>query len=392
MTSSLQVPGAGARRATKQPPFIRALFVLLDRLQRGRLTITLPNGARAEFGGPAPGAHADIHILDWRMARAVMLRADIGLGEAYRDGWFETSDLTKLLMLATENAEALEPAFFGSRFATFFHRLLHACNLNSKRGARKNIAAHYDLSNPFYSLWLDPSMTYSSAYFAGNFEQELASAQQTKYAAILAALALRGRETVLEIGCGWGGFAEHLLRHTQAQLHGITLSKAQLDFARRRLRQHAGAERTAIALQDYRDTGGTFDRIVSIEMFEAVGERYWPDYFAALGRLLRPGGIAVVQTITIDDAVFEGYRRRTDFIQQYIFPGGMLPSRSAFIHAARCAGLKVSEMRAQNCAAIAALGFDDALRRLWRFYLCFCEAGFQAKRTDVVQFKIEHGG
>jgi cyclopropane-fatty-acyl-phospholipid synthase len=284
------------------------------------------------------------------------------------------------------------------------YRLKHLLNRNSKAGSRKNIHAHYDIGNPFYQLWLDPSMTYSSALFTDDSGDNLALAQAAKYQRILGQLALRPGDRVLEIGCGWGGFAEMAARGG-AHVTGLTLSTEQLAYAKQRLADAGLAGRTDLQLCDYRDSDGQYDAIASIEMFEAVGEAYWPSYFECIARNLKPGGRACVQTIVIADELFERYRKATDFIQQFIFPGGMLPSPSKFAQMAAAHGLRVSDefkfgldyaatLRAWRRAFHARLdqvrtqGFDDTFIRTWEFYLCYCEAAFRGHNTDVMHFTL----
>jgi cyclopropane-fatty-acyl-phospholipid synthase len=369
----------------------------LDGIACGSLDLTLPDGRRRQFAGPQPGPAADLEIRDWRMVSMLAATADIGLAEAYRDGLCDTRDLTALLTFGLLNEDALGRYFRGSRLRALVIRGLYWLDRNTRAGSRRNIAAHYDLGNAFYRLWLDESMTYSSALFAG--QDGLQPAQMRKYDRILDNLgSASGR--LLEIGCGWGGFAE-LAVQDGLKLTGLTLSPAQLAWAQQRVPQ------ADLRLQDYRDTQEQFDHLVSIEMFEAVGEQWWPTYFATVARALKPGGTAVIQSISIRDDLFAAYRHGTDFIQQYIFPGGMLPSRSAFRAAAEREGLQVTgefafgldyartlaEWRAAfeaNWSHIATLGFDETFRRLWRLYLSYCEAGFIAGNIDVVQFELAH--
>lgn len=376
----------------------RTVFGLLENLRHGLLEIRLPDGSCALFGEGEPGVTLQVH--DEAMFGRVLARGDIGLAEAYLDGQWDTPDITVLLGLFAHNREALQQAFYGSWRQLLAARLRHWLNRNSRAGSKRNIMAHYDLGNDFYRLWLDPSMSYSAAIFPASGPVSLEAAQAAKYARILDRLQARAGERVLEIGCGWGGFAEMAVGQG-LQLTGLTLSPAQLEWARRRV---PGAD---LRLQDYRDTREQFDHVVSIEMFEAVGQRWWPTYFATLARALGPGGKALVQSITIRDDLFASYRRSSDFIQQYIFPGGMLPSREVFRAEAARQGLVVRDEFAfgldyartlaewrqafeQNWPQIAKLGFDDTFRRLWRFYLCYCEAGFKAGSIDVVQFELAH--
>ena len=376
----------------------RNVFELLEKLSGGLLEIRLPDASRALFGDGESGVTLQVH--DEALFSQVLARGDIGLAEAYIDGHWDTSDLTGLLSLLARNREALAKAVYGSWRQLLAARLRHWVNRNSRAGSKRNIMAHYDLGNDFYRLWLDPSMSYSAAIFRAADADSLAAAQDAKYRRILERLQGRAGESVLEIGCGWGGFAE-MAENDGLHVTGLTLSPAQLEWAQRRVPQ------ADLRLQDYRDVQEQFEHIVSIEMFEAVGERWWPAYFGTIARALRPGGRAVVQSITIRDDLFPAYRRGTDFIQQYIFPGGMLPSRSAFRKAAARKGLQVTDEFAfgrdyartlahwrvafeANWPQIAALGFDEKFRRLWRLYLCYCEAGFLAGNIDVVQFELAH--
>lgn len=379
---------------TIQTEFLQSL----SRIRCGSLDLTLPDGSRHHFAGAGPGVDADLEVRDWRMVTRLVAAGDIGMTEAYRDGDCDTRDLTRLLTFALMNEEALDRYVYGSRLRAMVVRALYWFDRNTHKGARRNIAAHYDLGNDFYRLWLDDSMTYSSALFEGPGD-DLHRGQLRKYDRIIDRLAsTSGR--LLEIGCGWGGFAE-LAVADGLQLTGLTLSPAQLEWARKRVPQ------ADLRLQDYRDTQEKFDHVVSIEMFEAVGERWWPTYFSTVARALKPGGKAVIQSITLRDDLFPSYRRGTDFIQQYIFPGGMLPSRRVFRQAAARQGLQVTDEFAfgldyartlaawrasfeANWPQISQLGFDDTFRRLWRFYLCYCEAGFAAGNIDVVQFELAH--
>lgn len=389
---------------TALPRRARAALRLLDGLRGGALELTLPGGQRQRFGdGPR---QASMHVADWGVFDAVLARGDIGLAEAWIDGRCDSPDPAALLTLLAENRDALTRALYGSAWALLGARLRHAFNANTRAGSKRNILAHYDLGNDFYRLWLDPTMSYSSALYAGEADRPLATAQEAKNRRILAKLQARPGQRVLEIGCGWGGFAELAAREGLV-VHGITLSPAQLAYAQARMARAGLGDRVRLSLTDYRDLAGRYDHIASVEMFEAVGERWWPDWFAAVARNLAPGGRAVAQVITIRDDLFARYRKGTDFIQQMVFPGGMLPSAAAFTKQAHKAGLEVREAFAfgrdyartlaewaRNFEAawpqIARLGFDERFRRLWRFYLAYCEAGFAAGSTDVVQFELAH--
>jgi cyclopropane-fatty-acyl-phospholipid synthase len=374
------------------------VFRLLDKLAGGRLEIRLPDGSSRLFGNGEHGVTLNVH--DEAMFSQVLARGDIGLAEAYLDGHWDSTDITGVLTLLARNREVLKSAVYGSWRGLLAARWRHWLNANSKAGSKRNIMAHYDLGNDFYKLWLDSTMSYSSALYRAVDDGDLATAQHAKYRRILRRLHADAGQSVLEIGCGWGGFAE-LAVADGLQVTGLTLSPAQLEWASKRVPQ------ADLRLQDYRDTNEQFDHIVSIEMFEAVGERWWPTYFKTVAKALKPGGRAVIQSITIRDDLFADYRKGTDFIQQYVFPGGMLPSRAAFRAAAARQGLAVQgeyafgEDYARTLAEwrhafeakwpqIAALGFDEHFRRLWRMYLCYCEAGFLAGNIDVVHFELTH--
>lgn len=390
---------------TGLPHAARQLLHLLARLRVGTLDLQTPDGRMLRFGqGAAP--RAALHVSDWAWCAEVLRSGDVGLGEAYILGRWHSPDLPALLRLCLANREALESAVYGKVWGRWFYRLRHLWRRNSRSGSRRNILAHYDLGNDFYRLWLDGSMTYSSAWFEGRFEQSLAVAQRAKMKRALDELGVAPGGRVLEIGCGWGAMAEYAARRG-VQLTGVTLSPAQLAWAQERLACQGLSGRATLRLQDYRDIDdGPYDGIVSIEMFEAVGEAYWPQFFDTLRRQLRPGGRACVQSITIRDDLFPRYRSGTDFIQQYVFPGGLLPSPSVFRAAAQRAGLDVVRELAfgpdyaetlrrwrhafiRQEAAVRAQGFGSEFLRLWEFYLAYCEAAFDAGTTDVMQFTLE---
>jgi cyclopropane-fatty-acyl-phospholipid synthase len=370
----------------------------------GTLTFELPSGREIRIEGAAPGPEGRLIVRDFHFVSRVLASADIGFGEGFMAGEWDTPDLSALLEAFTLNFDHLEKLVQGNPFARAVNVVAHALNRNSRRGAQRNIHAHYDLGNAFYSRWLDPSMTYSSARFERP-GQPLGEAQHHKYATLARDIGLAPGRHVLEIGCGWGGFAEFAAREVGARVTGITISRAQHDFARKRLFDQGLAELADIRLMDYRDVEGKFDHVASIEMFEAVGEAYWPAYFAKLADVLSPGGRAGLQIITIRDELFRTYRARSDFMRKYIFPGGMLPSERRLREETERAGLewktiaRFGQNYADTLAAWAAsfesawdeirgLGFDERFRRLWRFYLSYCEAGFRAERTDVVQLSL----
>ena len=391
LESTLALTGNGRLRRDT-----RLVFELLEKIRGGLLEIRLPDGARFLFGEGEPGVTMQVN--DETVFARVLAKGDIGLAEAYLDGEWDSPDVTALLALLARNRDALRDAVYGSWRQLLAARLRHWFNRNSRAGSKRNIMAHYDLGNDFYRLWLDPSMSYSSALFDGTSDQPLQAAQDAKYRRILSRLAAEPGQRVLEIGCGWGGFAE-MATHDGLAVTGLTLSPAQLAWARQRVPS------ADLRLQDYRDTEERFDHVVSIEMFEAVGERWWPTYFRTVANALKPEGRAVIQSITIRDDLFATYRRGTDFIQQYIFPGGMLPSRAEFRAQAARQGLVVRDEYAfgvdyartlalwrdafdARWPQVAALGFDEPFRRLWRLYLSYCEAGFLAGNIDVVQFEL----
>jgi cyclopropane-fatty-acyl-phospholipid synthase len=385
------------------PASARLLLALLSRMDRGSLDLVTPDGERRTFGRAAArdDAHdrATLRLHDWSVARDVLWRGDVGFGQSYIDGRWDTPDIARLLTLLASNRRALDQAFHARGASALALRLAHRLNANTRRRAKRNILAHYDLGNAFYGLWLDGTMTYSSACFGGDFAQSLEAAQEAKYRRVLKSLALAPRAHILEVGCGWGGFAEVAAREGY-RVTGLSLSDAQTDYARARIARAGLADRVALRVQDYREERGVYDGIVSIEMIEAVGERWWPTYFETLARTLAPGGRACLQAITMADARFERYRRSTDFIQQHVFPGGMLPSPSRIVGCAGRAGLALAEAATfgldyaetltrwlaafdRREADVRAQGFDERFVRRWRFYLAYCIAGFASGLTDV---------
>jgi cyclopropane-fatty-acyl-phospholipid synthase len=370
----------------------------------GSLTFELPSGREILVRGGLPGPDGRLIVRDFRFVSRVLASADIGFGEGYMAGEWDTPDLSALLEAFTVNFDRLEKLIQGNLVMRAVNRIAHGFNRNTRRGARRNIHAHYDLGNAFYARWLDPSMTYSSARFERP-DQSLSDAQRHKYATLARAIGLEPGRHVLEIGCGWGGFAEFAAKEVGARVTALTISPAQHEFARQRLYDQGLAEKTEVRLMDYRDVEGQFDHVASIEMFEAVGEAYWPAYFAKVRDVLSPGGRAGLQIITIRDELFRAYRLRSDFLRKYIFPGGMLPSEGRLREEVDRAGLEwrtiarfgqnYAETLSQWAASfetawdeIRKLGFDERFRRLWHFYLSYCEAGFRAERTDVVQLSL----
>jgi cyclopropane-fatty-acyl-phospholipid synthase len=389
-----------APETRKAPALARSFLKLLEGLRVGTLEITTPFGETLQFRGTTAGPEATLHIRDWTACGQILRSGDIGVAEAYRDQKIDTPDLLALLLLALANQDVLEKAVNGSFWGTVLYRLKHLMNRNTRTGSKKNIHAHYDIGNPFYKLWLDSTMTYSSGLFLhGN--ESLEQSQVNKYDRLLDMLEVRRGDHLLEIGCGWGGLAERAAARG-CYVTGISLSQEQLAYARERMRGSSAEGRTHFRFLDYRDLEGRFDAIASIEMVEAVGQDYWPTYFRTLKKCLKPGGKVAVQSITIEDERFQSYSRGTDFIQQYIFPGGMLPSPEIMKTQLRHANLDLLDYHSfgldyartlrlwrenfeRELDAIRAQGFDEAFVRLWRFYLCYCEAGFLTGRTDVCQ-------
>jgi len=387
------------------PRSFRFGLSLLLKLKAGSLTVVLPDGRALRFTGDAPGPDARLEVRDYKMVRKVFAGGDVGFAEGYMDGLWTTPNLAAVLEVFSANLDHLDNVAAGGPVTRFFLTLLHRLRANTKQQARKNIEAHYDLGNDFYELWLDPSMTYSSARFAAP-RQSLEDAQREKYASLARMIDLKPGQSVLEIGCGWGGFAEYAAKEVGAKVTCLTLSPSQRDYALERMQINQLSDQVDIKLQDYRDEAGQYDRIASIEMFEAVGEEYWPTFFGKVRDCLKPGGKAGLQIITIRDDLFESYKRRTDFIQRYVFPGGVLPSCARLAEEFERAGLNRigTEMFALDYAEtlkawgerfraawdqIQPMGFDLRFRRMWEFYLAYCEAGFRTGRIDVGQFALQ---
>lgn len=409
-TSSMNSPSSGYQAEhgklslNHYPARARFVMKMLPSLQHGALLLELPDGQSARFGDHS--TPVTLRLKNWSMFDAVLKSGDIGFAETYIDGSWSTDDLTGLIALFIRNRQAIESLFHGKWWGRMLYRMRHLLNRNSRSGSRKNIHAHYDIGNDFYRLWLDPSMTYSSALFGKGQDSSLQQGQEAKYRRILAQLAVKPGEQILEIGCGWGGFAEIAAGVGGARVRGLTLSGAQLQYARQRLDDAGLADRAELLLMDYRDNNGCYDAIASIEMFEAVGEEYWPAYFECIARNLKENGRACIQTIVIADELFENYRKGTDFIQQYIFPGGMLPSPSAFRSAAEKHGLCIVDEFAfgadyartltewrdafkRRLPQVRKQGFDERFLRTWEFYFGYCEAGFRANSISVMQFTLK---
>jgi len=384
--------------------FRLAAFALLN-THCGTLSFNLPDGRVLLYRHDAPGPDAMIDVHDYRFVKRVMAGGDVGFAEAYMDGQWSTPDLTEVLRFFAANFEAAGRLAVGGAVVRGLNMVRHIfSNRNSREGAKKNIMAHYDLGNDFYAQWLDPSMTYSSALF-DNPNMSLEQGQLAKYRNICDRIDAGPSSELLEIGCGWGGFAEYAAKHRGSKVTCLTISPSQRDYAQARMQREGLSEQVEIRLEDYRDHAGKYDGVASIEMFEAVGESYWPSYFCKIFETLKEGGKAALQIITIDDELFPKYRKRVDFIQRHIFPGGMLPSEKALKEQFHEARLRFGGVHyfgqdyARTCREwrkafneawdrISTMGFDEPFRRMWNFYLAYCEAGFEGGRINVGQFEL----
>ena len=387
------------------PRYFPTVFSLVRRgLEHGRLDFVLPDGRVFRAEGRRPGSVAVVEVRNPDTFARLVRDGDLGFCEAYLDGWWTTPDLMAFMDLVHERNEAVYDGFPGAGLVRAFERLRFWLRSNTKTGSRKNIAYHYDLGNDFYRLWLDDTMTYSSALFTTG-QESLEAAQRAKYASIVDRMGAQSGDHVLEIGCGWGGFAEYAAAERGLRVTGLTISRAQYEYAVERIARAGLADRVEFRLQDYRDERGQYDGIASIEMFEAVGERYWPIYFEAIRERLKPGRNAALQIITVEDARFEVYRKSVDFIQKYIFPGGMLPSPSALRREVEAAGLRLigsiefADSYSQTLRRwhdvfnarwdeLQGLGFDDRFRRMWNLYLAACAGAFRGGRCDVTQVTL----
>lgn len=405
MTRTIVATAQSIRQLRNVPASFRLGAMLLLQTEYGQLTFVLPDGTELEFHNPQPGVEARIEIHNFRFIRRALAGGDVAFAESYMDGDWSTPDLTAVLQFFSANFEAASRLARGNLIVRSANMLRHVLGRrNSRAGARRNIMAHYDLGNDFYAKWLDPSMTYSSALFV-NSNQSLEQAQQNKYRGICDRIQAGPSSHILEIGCGWGGFAEHAAKQRGSRVTCLTISPAQKAYAEERMFRQGLNEQVDIRLEDYRDHTGQYDGVASIEMFEAVGEAYWPSYFAKVFSSLKEGARAALQIITIDDDLFPRYRKRVDFIQQHIFPGGMLISEKVLKEHFSAAGLRhdgvayFGQDYARTCREwarnfnsrwddIRQLGFDETFRRLWNFYLSYCEAGFSDGRINVGQFQV----
>ncbi|WP_343117367.1 cyclopropane-fatty-acyl-phospholipid synthase family protein [Ostreiculturibacter nitratireducens] len=406
------VNGANIRTSTDGetglPRYFARAFAVAKTMKCGRLDFVLPDGRRFRAEGRAPGPVAEIVIHDADVFARLIREGDLGFCDAYLEGGWSSPDLMAFMDLVHADNDEIYDGFPGMGVVRAWERLRHFLRSNSRRQAKKNIAYHYDLGNDFYRLWLDDTMTYSSALFETG-QESLEAAQRAKYAALVDAMGVKPGEHVLEIGCGWGGFAEYAARERGLRVTGLTISKEQRDYAVERMAKAGLSDRVEIVLRDYRDEKGSYDGIASIEMFEAVGERYWPVYFDAVKERLKPGRRATLQIITVQDRRFEAYRKGVDFIQKYIFPGGMLPSPSALRAEIAKAGLTLvgshefgksysqtlrrwHDSFNEAWGEIVHMGFDERFRRMWNFYLCSCAGAFEGQNCDVTQVTIAKPG
>lgn len=398
----VRVEGPGQAELRNLPASFRVAAMVLARAEFGRLDVTFPDGRAFRFEGNDIGPRAEILVNDPTFARAALTKGDIGFAEAYMDGRIDTPDMALVLEFFTRNFDRMREVTAGGLLTKIVNNIRHALRANSRKGSKRNILAHYDLGNEFYREWLDPTMTYSSGIFDDK-HTGLEQSQTNKYRSLAERLRLRPGQRVLEIGGGWGGFAEYAASNHGVSVDSVTISDAQFAFATKRIASAGLEKQVDVKLCDYRDLDGKYDAVASIEMFEAVGEKYWPVYFSKIRDVLKPGGRAGLQIITIDDKLFESYRKRMDFIQAYIFPGGMLPSIRRLKEEVASAGLKFESDRmfglsyAETLARwkvrfddawdrIRDMGFDERFRRLWIYYLAYCEAGFRSGRIDVGQF------
>ena len=396
-----------AEVAKSLPRKVGLVVQALARLQRGSLKVTIPGGKTIEFDAPQPGPHAEATFHNWGVIRRVMSHGSLGVAESYIEGEWDSPDVTSFLEMFLVNAYGggAESFFNRNPLINWLTKFSHFLNRNSKAGSKRNIAAHYDLGNEFYSQWLDPSMTYSSAIFRDG-ANSLEEAQEAKYRSLADMTDIQPNHHVLEIGCGWGGFAEYVASKIGAKVTCLTISQEQLNFARERMKKSGLDHLVDIKFLDYRDETGKYDRIGSIEMFEAVGESFWPSYFQQLQNCLKPGGRAGLQVITIRDEDFTSYRSRPDFIQKYIFPGGMLPSAEIMQDLGNDHQLRQVASRAfgtdyaatleawrlkfwEKWPTIKPLGFDERFKRIWEFYFHYCEAGFKADTINVRQLAFQ---
>lgn len=390
---------------TGLPRYFAQAFAMCKRMNHGRLDIVLQDGRVFRAQGDKPGPAAEIVLHNPDCFARLIREGDLGFCDAYLDGWWSTPDLQALMDLVHMDNDTIYDGFPGQALVRMFEKLRFWLHRNNRAQARKNISYHYDLGNDFYKLWLDDTMTYSSALFETG-QESTEAAQTAKYASMIDQMGAQPGDHVLEIGCGWGGFAEYAAGERGLKVTGLTISKEQLKFARERIEKAGLSDKVDLKLQDYRDEKGVYDGIASIEMFEAVGEKYWPVFFDTLRDRLKPGRNATLQIITVADRRWEVYKRGVDFIQKYIFPGGMLPSPSVLRAQVDQAGLRFvqsmefgpsydltlrrwHETFNEKWDQIAEMGFDDRFRRMWNFYLTSCASAFDSTNVDVTQITVK---
>lgn len=394
---------------TGLPRYFSRVFEMAQAMRNGRVDFVLPDGRAFRAEGANPGHVAELHVHSTDLFARLIREGDLGFCDAYLDGDWSTPDLQAFMDLVHHGNENMYDGFPGMGLVRRFEQLRFWLQRNSKSQARKNISYHYDLGNDFYGLWLDDTMTYSSALFEQDAQLSLEAAQIAKYKSMVDQMGVKPGDHVLEIGCGWGGFAEYAAKERGLKVTGLTISEEQFNYAKQRIENAGLSGVVNFKLQDYRDERGRYDGIASIEMFEAVGEQYWPTYFDAVRERLKPGKAATLQIITVDHARWDVYKRGVDFIQKYIFPGGMLPSPKVLRQQIERAGLVVDtsiefgksyditlrrwhETFNAKWYQIKALGFDDRFRRMWNFYLTSCAATFDSGNCDVTQITIRRPG
>ena len=387
------------------PRYFRRVFDLMGKLNSGRVDFVLPDGRRFRAEGKSSGPVAEVTINNPEVFARLIREGDLGFSDAYLDGWWTTPDLQTFMDFIHADNDDMYDGFSGIAIVRAWEKVRFWFQSNSKRQALKNISHHYDLGNDFYSLWLDDTMTYSSALF-NTGQESLENAQIAKYASMIDQMGVKPGDHVLEIGCGWGGFAEYAAKERGLKVTGLTISKEQLLYARERIKNNGLEDKVDLKLQDYRDETGVYDGVASIEMFEAVGQKYWPTYFETIKHCLKPGKQATLQIITVHDARWDVYRKSVDFIQKYIFPGGMLPSPTVLRQEVTKAGLRVHhsiefgksysqtlrrwfDVFNDQWDTINDMGFDDRFRRMWNFYLTSCAATFESGNCDVTQITLQ---
>ena len=377
----------------------------LSKIQFGELSVNFPSGNVKIFSGNEGDEKADLIINNYKFISKILKRKSIGFAESYMDGDFSSTNLTNLLLLAFKNENYFLENLKTNIFFNIFSKFKHFLNENTTSQSKKNIKYHYDLGNNFYTKWLDDSMTYSSACFEQE-NQNLFDAQLNKYHKIAEALELNENSKVLEIGCGWGGFSEYAAKNFKSKIDAITISKAQFEYASKKIQKEGLGEKVTIKFKDYRDIDNQYSNIASIEMFEAVGKKYWENYFEIVKNSLLSSGKAALQIITIDKKRSFDYQRQPDFIQKYIFPGGMLPTKEELKKINQNLGLDFYETKSFGSSYAKTLnlwnnqfqlswqdlvnqGFSERFKRMWEFYLSYCETGFISKSTDVSHFVIK---